>query len=171
MDYAYCREWNDAQWAPIDPISADEARLRFDGGVTESLQWFSVVARRDGVHDDGPVEFVLEVLPHADYVKVKFFEVSHSLGLSFGFTKVEGRLFLDEIVQYTYDDGASYHLESEASVIDASSFVTDGLVHRTVDDTSKPTVLEEDYRGVDVSAHWEPIPEFGQWESLGRFRR
>ncbi len=171
MEFSYCREWNDAQWVAIDPMSAEEARLRFEGRVAEPFHWFSVVARRDGVQDDGPVEFILEVLPHADYIKAKFFEVSHSLGLTFGFTTIDARLFLDEITQYSYGDGAGYHLESDATVIDASSFAADGSVHRTLDDTSKPTVSEEDYRNVDVSVHWEPIPEFGQWESLGRYKR
>ncbi len=59
----------------------------------------------------------------------------------------------------------------DASVVETSTYTPEGLVHVTTDDTSKPTVSEEDYRNVDVSEHWEPIPEFGQWESLGRYKR
>lgn len=172
MQFTYCRDWNDAQWAPIEPLTPAEAAARFRGDVAEPNQWFSVVARRAGVGDEGPVEFVLEVLPESAYVKVKFYELSHSLGLTFGFAKVDAaRLFLDEIVEYTYPEDDAFHLESDATVIDASTYTADGHLQRTVDDTSKPTVVEEDYRDVDVSEHWEPIPEFGEWASLGRYKR
>ena len=30
---------------------------------------------------------------------------------------------------------------------------------------------EADYRDMDVSWHWEPVPAFGDWASISRFNR
>jgi hypothetical protein len=35
----------------------------------------------------------------------------------------------------------------------------------------KGVIEEADYRDIDVSTHWEPVPEFGEWASITRFDR
>lgn len=171
VTFSYGRNWSGAESRFGDVISEEDARARFAGDIEAPDDWFSVAAWRDGDPETGPVEYVLEVLPHGTYVNVEFYDLDRRLALVFGFRQHGDRLFREEIVEYTYPADGRYFMLLDASVVETSTYTPEGLVHVTTDDTSKPTVSEEDYRNVDVSEHWEPIPEFGHWESLGRYRR
>lgn len=66
---------------------------------------------------------------------------------------------------------SKFYRQNECTVVESFQFETTGLVHRRLNDKSKEFVQESDIRDVDVSRHWEPVPEFGQWASLGRHDR
>ena len=171
LKFEYGRQWSSGRWRLTQPMDESQARLRFDGKVSAPHDWFSVAAWRDGVPTDGPVEFVLEVKPRADFVGVHFYDLDRRLEVVFGFRKHGESLFRESIVEYTYPSDGSYFLQGDASMVETSRYGVDGTLNYIVNDVSRPTIREEDYRNVDVSEHWEPIPEFGQWESLGRYKR
>lgn len=79
------------------------------------------------------------------------------------------RLFLEAITSYTYPDMTNHYARNECIQIVSMFYKTDGVVEVETNDKSRPKVSVVHYRDVDVSAHWEPIPAFGNWESLGRF--
>lgn len=166
--YVYGRAWNPISWDVGDMTEA-EARRRF--ASDDDDDWFSVAAFAEGVPDDGIPEYVMELLPKAEYVNVQFFDPSRSLRFVYGFRKHGDAIFLDNIVEYTYPDDGMQRRVSESSVMESLSYRPDGLVHQQKEDSSKSTVEEADYRDVDVSSHWEPIPEFGQWDAIARFDR
>jgi hypothetical protein len=166
--YVYGRAWSHVTW-DIGEIPEAEARVRF--ASDDEDDWFSVAAFTEGVSDDGIPEYVLEMMPKATDAKVRFFDLSRSLRFVYEFGRVGDALFLDTIREYTYPDDGVQRRQNEAGVVETLRYTPEGLVHQRKDDTSKPTVEEADYRDVDVSSHWEPIPEFGQWDSIARFDR
>ncbi len=166
--YVYGRAWNPISW-DVGDIPEAEAGVRF--ASDDEDDWFTVAAFAEGVADDGIPEYVMEMLPKAEYVKVQFYDLSRSLRFIYGFRKLDDAMFLDSIVEYTYPDDGIQRRRNECSVVEMLDYKPDGLVHQYKNDKSKPTVEEADYRGVDVSSHWEPIPQFGQWDSIARFDR
>ncbi len=166
--YVYGRAWNPIFW-DMKPVSEAEARVRF--ASDDDDDWFSVAAFAEGVPDDGIPEYVMEILPHAEYMKVHFYDQSRNLRFIYGLRKHGDAMFLEKIVEYTYPDDGVQHRLDECSVVESLNYKPDGLVHQRKNDKSKPVVEEADYRGVDVSSHWEPVPEFGQWDRIARFDR
>jgi hypothetical protein len=80
-----------------------------------------------------------------------------------------GWFFLDQVNQYTYASEGSFHQMSDAIRIDVFKFKPDGYNDHAIElyTPGEPTeVTFKQYEGGDVSAHWERIPEFGDWAGL-----
>jgi hypothetical protein len=171
MRYIYCHRWNDWLWQPRQPLREKQARARFNGEVPDPNDWFSVVAFGDGMPDSGVPDYVLEVLPHAAYINVFFYDMTHNLRFIYGFEKTEGRMFLSELTEYTYPDDGKRYTQGDCTIVESFIYRPDGYVRSRLDDNARPTIEVTEYRDVDVSAHWEDIPEFGNWEPFGRHYR
>jgi hypothetical protein len=171
MDYKYCHRWDTESRTTIDPISEEEAKRRFRGEVAEPDHWFSGVAsKHPGVEGAAP-EYVLQVLPRASYVNVNFLDPSCDQRYSYGFTRMDDSLFMSHVTEHRYPGRPQHYGLDEALYVAQYLYKPDGYTKEVVIDDSDPTTHVSEYRDVDVSRHWEPVPEFGVWESLGQFKR
>lgn len=152
-----------------DPYTEEEARKLFASSNTDD--WFSVAAFKDDLPNTAIPEFTLEVLPHAEFIKVFFYDQHRSIRFIYGLRTTGDKLFLEYTTQYTYPDDSHYHERNESSVIESFRFEPGGTVQHRINDKSKPTIQVSDRRPVDVSSNWEPVPGFGQWGHLARFDR
>lgn len=86
------------------------------------------------------------------------------------FQKMEnGKLFMHEATVWSYAEGAEDM--SGAHYIETGEFRPDGYASRTIDDESSDQIQKTEYRDVPVDSNWEPVPEFGHWESVARYER
>ncbi len=171
MLYIYGTRWSGNKRGMLKSLTEDEARQRFDGLVEQPHHWFSVAAMRDGAGPHAAPEFVLEVLPHAEFIGVQFLDQHHSKRFSYGFRKSDSRMFMESVVEHRYADDTSFHRMNESRLVEEMVIRPDGYVKQFVNDyTTNETHISE-YRGVDVSGNWEKVPVFGDWEGFGRFER
>ncbi|MGC0368305.1 hypothetical protein [Microbacterium sp. SLBN-111] len=166
----YGRAWDDLGLQMGGIISSDEARRRFlDGGKDD---WFSVGAYADGVPDGAAPEYTMEVTPQGGFISVSFYDQLCRVRIEFLFGKTDaGVMFLEEIYDFRYADESTYHLRSDSILTTNYRYRPDGSMHWYRDDAVKGVIEEADYRDIDVSTHWEPVPEFGDWASITRFDR
>jgi hypothetical protein len=156
----YCARWNMVLACPIDPVSEAAARRRFEVGP-----WFSVVL--DG--EDGAPRAVIELEPGVEAAKVFHFTPAGSIALIVTFRRDGDLLQLRQTDAYTYADDAR-HQQRELRVLETVLFRPDGTARRVVNDKSRPEIEVEDRSGVDVSDLALPVPSFGDWELLARWR-
>jgi hypothetical protein len=171
MKHVYGTRWSGRKRGPLKALTEAEARRRFDGLVAEPDHWFSVGVKRDGASELAAPEFILEILPHAEYVKVIFVDQHHTQRFSYGFRDLGGRMFMTNIKESRYPDGDRFHplnesIWNESIVIDQTGYVKHVVYGYSVNETH----LSE-YRDVDVSENWEDVPVFGDWERFGEFDR
>ena len=152
------------------PIDAEEARRRYaEGGERE---WFGVAAYADGVPDGAPPEYTMEINPWLNFISVSFHDQLCRMRFKFLFGKTDaGVMFLEEIYDFRYPDESTYFTRSGSVLTTNYRYRPDGSMHWYRDDAVKGVIEEADYRDIDVSTHWEPVPEFGEWASITRFDR
>ncbi len=169
--YLYGRAWNHKRLVLGGLISEDEARQRYADGSEDD--WFTVGAYADGVPDDGVPEFTLEVAPKGVFARTSFYDQIYRARHSFTFRQQENAdaLFLVEITDWTYADDDVYVPRNKCLVMTNYRYRPDGTMHWYRSHKVANRIEEADYRDIDVSTHWEPVPEFGQWESIARFNR
>jgi hypothetical protein len=160
MQVTYCELWSDQLRAPSEVMGAEQARARDAAGEP-----YCVV-----LGDASAPQAVIEVAWKNSYLGVSFIDEAGRTHTSYDFEKVdESRLFMTEVTVWTYPEGAQFKFE--ASVIESVEFQPDGYASRTVDDKSSDQVKETEYANVPVDTNWEPVPEFGHWESVARYDR
>ncbi|KZC96525.1 MULTISPECIES: hypothetical protein [Clavibacter] len=171
MKYIYCERWDGEFNEPINPLSEADARNRFDGLVPEPDHWFSVAALKDDARDRTVPEFLLEVIPHADFVNVSFLDELGRQRFRYGFTNLQGRLFMSNVTEHRYPADRSFHRINEANAVEEFVFKPEGYAKHVVMDDADPLTHVSEYREVKMDRHWERVPQFGDWEHLGKFDR
>lgn len=159
MQITYCETWSSQLRSPADEMSADRARERDAKG-----QDYCVV-----LGDPSVPQAVLEVVWENDHIGVNFIDDEGRTHTAYSFTKTDGRLFMTDVTVWSYEEGAEDM--SGAHRIESVEFQPDGYACRTIDDDSLDHVKETEYKDVPVATNWEPLPEFGHWESIARFDR
>ena len=158
--YIYGLEWNTKLRKMRDSIDESEARKRFHTGP-----WFSIAKFE---HDDQVIPtFSIELQANAKVARVVFYDSAGSVVKIHDFTFVNDQLFLDNTVKYTYS-AKGFHRMNETATVVTINYTPEGIGHITTDDVSRPDIERTSYENVDVSSNWEPVPKFGEWESLGR---
>jgi len=158
-EISYCRRWNFRRHRPIDPLTPEEAIARDVYTV--------VLADPSG----GAVpEAVIEIAWENSHAGVWFFDEVGRQALNYAFRRSGDRLFLHDMIQYSYPGDEPSTL-SGANRTEEFTFGEDGIVRRVITDDVAQEKTTEDRRDVDVSFHWEPVPTFGEWESLARWNR
>lgn len=158
MKQVFCYEWNDILHRPRDVYSPEEARRRHQDGLlyTELLVDDRSVWRR-------AVQIRLET-------KYAYVSRQDDLGRSMRHhtfrRQPDGRLFLNKVQVVGYDGD-----ETANVAIGTYRFDPDGTVRIQHAHDSWPTPLERTDRIEDTSALWEPVPEFGAYDSLARIDR
>jgi len=169
LRYVYCRAWNPARWRAGSEITEEEARRRFVSDNEDD--WFSVVAfRADDPNQEIPT-FVLELMPHATTIRAKFYEPTRSQRGEYIFRQRDGKMFFGYAFQWYYPDDGQHHRLNQSALIEEFKFIPYGIAERTINDKSDPQIHKVSYRGIDMSDHWEPVPEFGDWARFGNEQR
>lgn len=168
MKYVYGQSWHPTRNQPTEALDEAEALARFNG-ERSNPDWFTVAAFADDATSEQVPEFYAEITPHGAYAAVYFIDPFGSIHYIFGFRKTGEQLFLEDITAYTYPAMAKYYGQDECTKVVSYFYKTDGTARVRIDDDAAPDISYMDVKDVDVSAHWEPIPVFGDWESLGRF--
>jgi hypothetical protein len=151
---AYSEGWSGFSIVPIDEATA---RKRHRPRAKEHY----AVALGD------PVQVVVEVNRELSYVGVVFPDRLMRSTMEFAFYGAGDQLFLRHIggSEYAGDD-------AKMTVGRESTFGEDGSLRITTYNlVHKENFFETAQEPVDISSHWEPSPEFGDWASITRPER
>lgn len=164
----YAKVWDDIVHVMAGPITESEAlRLFVDAAATE---WYSVGVFGDDVPEGGVPEFTLEIVPGPSYISVTFYDQLYRMRYKYGFRRHESRMFLESVTSWTYPDEERFYRRNKSSLTEIRTFTLDGTMHWYSHD-KRTGMVEEFDAPADVSTHWEPVPAFGDWESISRFER
>ena len=170
MRTVYGRAWNQVRLRIGGVIGEEQARLRYLSGGKDD--WFSVGAYADGVPDGAAPEYTMEVTPQGGFISLSFYDQLCRVRFEFLFGKTDaGVMFLEEIYDFRYPDETTYYTRSGCVTNTNYRYRPDGSMHWRLTDKVANVTEQADYRDIDVSTHWEPVPEFGEWASITRFDR
>ncbi|SDH55358.1 hypothetical protein SAMN05192558_111126 [Actinokineospora alba] len=160
MTWSYCEQWNRVLNKPLGPLDENMARQFHETGETYT-------AFRD---DAGSGRVLIEIRLETGYAATRFIDEQGRDELAYIFMRNGDKLFLQEIVSYEYgqDTGARGRIPL---VVESYTFTPGGVVRHRTDDSRVDTIAVEDIDSVDVSAHWEAIPEFGQYDAIAKYGR
>lgn len=167
VEYLYGDRWNARTQEPAGAISESEAHARFKGSVPEPRDWFTV-ARPEG---EGGRYATLEVFPRGEFIRATHLDPAGSATAVFDFGEKDGELFWENVFEYQYPDDGKFHLRGDALVIEQTRFSRGGTVSISTDIRSLDGVDVREFRDVDVSTHWLPLPDFGEWDEFMRLDR
>ena len=157
----YCERWNSTLHKPIGIMRADKAKIQHDAGSLYSI------ALGDPTRPDAFIEIRWET----NYLGVWFFDEKIRRSLKYTFERIDDKsLFLTEITSWEYPSSAQKDL-SGASIINTLCYSQDGTVRHQKKDKAAGEVLTEDHSGVDIHSNYEPVPQFGHWNSVARWNR
>lgn len=161
MRWTYCVQWNYVLNRPLTPFKEEEARRRHSSG-----ELYTAVGE-----ESGQSRVLVHVRLENGYVGIKFLDDRGRDSLIYHFSASEdSRLFLSEIISYTYggEVGAKGRVPL---VVESYTFTPGGICRHEIDDSRVDMIKTVDRDSVDVTTHWEPIPEFGSYESVSRYER
>ena len=158
MRWTYCDRWNDLMEEPIDPLKESEARRRHETG-----DLYTVVGE-----EDSKTKLLVEVRLENGYVGVKFLDNLGRNELIFNFKNFDNRLFLRKVISYDYGESQERGGYADPVVIETFTYKPDGTMRREINKTRQKQIEVADYRSIDVHIHWEPVPSFGNYESIAR---
>jgi len=152
----YADRWSERWPNEFEELDADEARRRHGTG-----ELYTVI-----LGDAESPDAYLEVRLEAGFVGVYFLDDERRNYLTYLFGKHDGenQLFLEQAIWRTFDgsgnvrSGQAYH------------FKRDGTVFLREKDYEKREATRGEKQD-DVSGNWEPVPEFGRYESIARRER
>lgn len=160
MQVTYCELWSDQLRAPVGEKTEDAARKLDAQGKP-----YSVV-----IGDPSAPDSQVQVHWKNSLLAVSFIDDAGRTNVKYVFKKMDAeRLFLSEVSVWTYPDGARFKFE--ASKIENVLFKPDGYSRKRVDDKSSDDIETAEYTDVPVDSNWEPVPKFGEWESVIRYER
>lgn len=160
MEITYCETWSWRMRKPTDVMTVEQARSRHARGES-----YCVVTG-----DPSAPQAIIEIVPENSYIEVSFVDSSGRVHTAYGFSKVDSsRLFMAEVTVWSYPEGA--RSKSHASVVESLEYSQDGYMCRSINDKSLDHIKKIEYTDVPVDVNWEPMPEFGRWESIARYNR
>lgn len=160
VEATYCETWSWRLRKPTDVMTAEQARSRHARGES-----YCVV-----IGDPSAPQAIIDVVPENSYIEVSFVDSAGRTHTAYGFSKVDSsKLFMTEVTVWSYPEGA--RSKSQASVVESLEYKPDGYLCRRVNDKSLDHIQKTEYTDVPVDVNWEPVPEFGQWESIARENR
>ena len=162
VQYRYGRDWHSFKRAPMNEITEEEARRRWEKGPA-----FSVTRLRDGAEVP---DWTLVVSPGGACLKVSHYdrngstvEVQH-----WQRQEVGHGLFLHQLTTYVYPDGATRTQDAMRAIAHTTwQFWPDGRALSRKVITSQPEAKITRHEGVDVRSLWAPPLTFGEWDRWG----
>jgi len=152
----YADRWLSRRGKPGRAIDVDEARRRHETG-----ELYTVVLG----DQERPTSY-LDVRLEAGFVGVHFFDDAGRPYLTYHFARDPNSgddLFLEQVSYREYEG-------EEVVRGDAYYFKPDGTVVKEHKDYVRRDADRGETRD-DVSSNWEPVPEFGSYESIARLER
>jgi hypothetical protein len=152
----YAERWLDGRPDEVEELDDAEARSRHESGEL----YTAILGDRES-----PRAYV-DVRLEKGFVGVHFLDDDGRNHVTYLFGKGDGddRLFLEQAVWRQFDD------DGEVARGDAYYFKRDGTIHLESKDYVNRTAERGDKHD-DVSGNWEPVPEFGDYESIARLER
>lgn len=153
MELTYCDRWNKLMTEPMSAFDEVEARRRHEAGeLYTAISWV----------DDRPDAFV-EVRFETAYVGCKFLDEQLRIVLTYRFDRLSvDRMFLVETRYYNPDDRSQH---------ETMRFDVDGSMKRKLASTEFLEVADTPLAGDELAILYEPVPQFGQYESVLRRER
>jgi hypothetical protein len=149
----YARRWNLVLGKPLDPVSEQEAR-RLD----EAGDFYLVV------FDGGYVQVNWAERALAVY----FLDERTRPWLCYTFVRLdEDRMFMESVLRWEYPDETARAMTG-ATLTEELRYRQDGVVEREVRDDVAREVRRQTITDVSVDINWEPVPRFGEWDSVVR---
>ncbi|WP_448058441.1 hypothetical protein [Cellulomonas hominis] len=99
-------------------------------------------------------------------VRVRFFTPAGSLWRLIDYKYIDGRLFQQANVTYTYPDDTHRYDEDESTILVSARFKPDGSGSIEINDKSQPTVQRTRFKDADFSTFWMDWPAFEDWDQL-----
>jgi hypothetical protein len=178
----YGNLWNNDLKLMIDPVSEEDARTIYEAGGEvmvaagrAPLSGVSADSDEEDPEDPEPAEWSLYAELDRGYVEVQFFSFFGTREATYGFDRQpDGLLFLTDVSEYEYERRTMDTGDDDWSTFTQYTFRPDGtseeVAHvRTAD--GGEDVRRTERRGADLAEHWEPVPEFGRWDSITRRQR
>ena len=179
IDQVHGHQWNDDMRFMMDVTTEEDARKRYVDGP-----WFSVAigeglltspAQSRAAEAAGQLrpipEFSLEIMPGPPRSSRSSTSTKGSIKAIYAWRPEGVRLFLFDVIIYTYPDESRFYGQNESLFIDSFEFHLDGTSREEHTDMTTRMVDATDRRDVDLSKNFEPIPVFGDWAGLGRADR
>jgi len=161
MEINYCRQWSRHHKRFHEPLTEAEAREAHSNGKL----YTAVLGNRER-----PYCF-LELSAYRS-VSVNFLDAFQRIYLDYSFQEMNGRpneLFLSLACIREF-----FELSDDPIRAPVCFFKTDGQLvidHTEFNPATRvERIVEREELRTDVSDHWEPYPEFGQYEGLSRIR-
>lgn len=146
---------------PIDVISKAAAKKR-DVAGKPYLAVLGEATRPDAL---------VEVNWSQEYLGIWFLDEKLRRNASYAFRKIDDvRLFLEQITLYEYPERAEDDLYT-AEKVTIFAYEEDGVAHEIISDAKAGTEETISRSNVPLNINWEPVPEFGDWESISRWDR
>jgi hypothetical protein len=156
MEITYCKGWSRHRKQPLEIWDEKKAHKAHDSG-----KLYAVL-----IGDPQKPSCFLEVHLKLKFIGVVFLDKYLRDYLDFSFKeKQPGKLFLKQVIYREYDADTDNVISAKTMYWEPdgkTQFEQADLVQNFVD-TGEGSM--------DVSINWEPIPEFGQYESIARFER
>ena len=154
---SYSRRWNDLRKQPLQPLDEDEAKR-----MHEKAEPYVAY-----VHDvDGRPDAVVELALFSPSVGVYFLDDRRQRSTYYAFTSDgAGNLLLDEF------GWRSFGPDGQITMSERHRFSPDGVVSVTRSDFSTKEEKRWEEKLEDLSKLFEPIPAFGDYESITRYER
>lgn len=182
---AYGTGWSEIYKVVLNPMTESEARARYEAGEPVKIACGEEPLTLDDPDDldlegDEPAVWTLYAdlgqsrrdPDQPDVVEVEFFNFWGTREASYFFRRQDdGRLFLTDVAEYEFADTSRFVRGNDWSVLTEHSFRPDGtsaVVVRTALPDGSTDVKKTEHAGGDFSAHWEPVPDWGEWASITR---
>lgn len=148
----------------VEPISEAEAQKRWENRGDP----FEVI-----LGDPAKPRVSIQANCEDQVYVVNFFDDLARRALTYTFVPSTGRpeqLFLAEITTWEWDS-PDKHGPDEATEIHSYEYREDGYVKHTIDREDADHYDVEELQDVPLDINWEPVPRFGDWASIARYKR
>lgn len=160
----YTFRWDHRRNEPGTPLSEEEARAKDAAGE----EYSAILPPRPGTRS----AVLVTPVWRTGVVVVTFIDDFGRRVVEYVFTgKDDHRLFLSGVRVWTYPNDQPGLLLSDAVVRENIRYREDGHVRRVITDKAERHRETVEYTGVPVDTHWESVPAFGAYGSIGRFER
>ena len=157
MSIVYCQQWSRHEKQPINILDDREAR-----SVHNQNKFYTVI-----INNISTPKCFLEINLKESYVGVNFLDAYQRDYLVYSFQSENNKsLFLSKVITRKYKNNTKNITSGEMLL-----YKTNGCVARKVVDYVTNQATKEYRDNVDVSLHWEAIPEFGDYLSISRINR